>query len=177
MVACKCWAWEGWRRRERHGRTRSKSIQRRSEARWIRTPPPTIPPARQSFLARNKCRLPLASGARAKNNADLRGLQAAGRTMPETCRRMYRPRCGGRAQGPGDRLFGACRRPRWSRTRPVVGIGSPARRPPSPEGEQPVTRFAIGRSTAEQEMQRRHHASPHLRCGIAIAMGRSRTCI
>jgi hypothetical protein len=138
---------------------------------------PTTPPARQSFLARNKCRLPLASGARAKNNADLRGLQTAGGTMPETCRRKFRPRRGSRAQGPCDRLSGACRWPRWSRPRPVVGIGLPVRRPPSPQGEQPVTRFALERSTAEQEMQRRHHASPHPRCGIAIAMGQNRTCI
>jgi hypothetical protein len=121
---------------------------------------PTTPPARQSFLARNKCRLPLASGARAKNNADLRGLQTAGRTMPETCRRMFRPPYGRRAQGPCDRLFGACGYPRWSPPRPVVGIGLPARVP------------AITVQPA-----RRHHASSHLRCGIAIATGRNRTCI
>ena len=47
--------------------------------------------------------------------------------MHEIGQRMFRTSFGSRAQGPCDRLFGACRQPRWSRPRPFVGIVRPQR--------------------------------------------------
>ena len=178
MVACKCWPGRagaggsitgGHDREAFSGAPRPAGSERR---------PRRSRQQRQSFLARNKCRLPLASGARAENDADLRGLQAAGRTMHETCRRMFRPRGGGRAlRALATDYLARAAGPAGLGRALFVGIGSPATRPPSPQGEQHAPQFAIERSTAEQEIQRRDHASPHLRCGIAIAMGRNRTCM
>src|SRR3954469_15791287 len=57
-------AGEGWRRRKSHGRTRLRSVTSgAAEARWIRTPPPMIPPARQDS---SKGTTPAALGQRLK---------------------------------------------------------------------------------------------------------------
>ena len=78
-------AWEGWRRRKSHGRTRLRSVTSgAAEARWIRTPPPMIPPARQNS---SKGTTPAALGQRLKGqNAML--ISEDYRQLAERCLRL-----------------------------------------------------------------------------------------
>jgi len=84
MVACKCWPGRARGGGRVMGDTIEKRYQRRRRGPLDQDAAPMIPPPDR--IPRNEqsgCPWPAAVGP--NRNADLRGLQAAGRTMHETC--------------------------------------------------------------------------------------------
>ena len=83
-----------------------------------------IPPARQNS---SKGTTPAALGERLKGQ-DAMLISEDYKQLAERCMKLA-SECSdpivAAALGPCDRLFGACRWPRWSRPRPFLGIGRP----------------------------------------------------
>ena len=112
-----------------------------------------IPPARQNSL-KVTTPAPLASGCRTEPG-DPESLRITGSSpnVHETCQRMFRTPFRQTRSGRLRSIIWRVPVAPLVAGAPFHGNSSLARCPPSPEGEQHGTQFAIERYTVEQEMQ------------------------